>query len=133
MAPDRTSRDNARVTRCRVTAQQRWQVFGPRAKLAGRDALRVVCRVVEDAEHLVREEFSDGTGHAGEALHKEVDWRFAVEVERRAAPLRGVRPRVIVVQPAVDVNIAIPHAADIDTHMLISTMPSDQTSAARGL
>jgi len=56
--------------------------------------------VFEDAEDLGGENLGNGAGHAGEALHEEVDWVPAVEVERRASALPGVGPRVEVIEPA---------------------------------
>lgn len=59
--------------RTRLIPEKVGQVFGPGTKLAGSDAPRVIRGFIDDVKNSAREEFGDWAGHAGKALHKEVD------------------------------------------------------------
>jgi hypothetical protein len=111
------------------------EILGPDTKFGSRDALRVVLRVVEDIKHLVREVLRHGARHSDKALHEKVDRMLLEQIERGAHALHGIRPRIVVVQP---VTVIDEHGCKVGkttvkkTNILMSTMPSDQTSAARG-
>jgi hypothetical protein len=132
------------VAAARAKGQRRkeiGEVPDPEPELPRAHARRVRQVVREGAEHFCREELGDGLGHAGEAGREEGDGALLEEAERRADAVRGICPRVVVVQPEKQRQHAVINAqirknrayTQQDTHMLISTIPSDQTSAARGI
>ena len=85
-----------------MTAQQGDQIrLDPCAKLGGRDATSIVLIAVQEAKDVGGEEFSNGRGHAGEAVDKEVDGIATIKVKRRARPILSVSPRVDVEHPSM--------------------------------
>lgn len=114
------------------------EILGPDTKVGSRDTLRIVLGIIEDVEHLVGEVLGDGARHSDEALHEKVDRLLSEQIEGVALALFGIRPRVVVVQPVpVMISTGVKRGTSTvkkkdETNMLMSTMPSDQTSAARG-
>ena len=106
----------------------------PAAEVACRYAKRVVFGVRENAENTIRKEICDGVCHTGEPVEEELSGAGAERAEGGAHALRGIRPGVIVIQPATRLVVRRAHrGGNGGTHMLIKTMPRDQTSAARGI
>jgi hypothetical protein len=64
------------------------------------DPLRVVSRVIENAENIAREVFGNGTSHPRETLHEEQHGLFAIQVKGIAsASGSSVLPWIEMVKP----------------------------------
>lgn len=64
-----------------VIAQQGGKIASPGSKFSGFHARGIVVRVLEDAEHLVREHIGDGPGHPHEPSHEKIDRILEVYIE----------------------------------------------------
>jgi hypothetical protein len=104
-----TRRNDALVLGTRRNAEKCGQVFSPNAKVTCSNALRIVHWVIENAKDLVGEKLSDGEGHSGKALHKEVDRLLSEKIKRRTGPLGGVCPGIVVVQHVDEHNAKGPN------------------------
>ena len=60
----------------------------------------------QDAEHLVGEELGHWLCHASETGGEERNGALLEEAERGANTIRGIRPRVVVVQPGEKLSAA---------------------------
>ena len=99
--------------------------------------ITIVLIAVQEAKDVGGQEFSNGRGHAGEAVDKEVDGIATIKVKRRARPILSVSPRVDVEHPIAWSCQNVQKDKTIisqkkNTYMLMRTMPRDHTSAARG-
>lgn len=118
----------------RISEETR-QILDPVPELPRLYPLRIILRILEDAEDLVGEVLCDGASHACEALHEEIDGSYTVQIEGITSPMGGILPWVIMIEPGNNNKMSkySQMTRNGQTHMLISTIPSDQTSAARGL
>jgi len=110
-----------------------WKVFGPNAELLGGHTRTVIGGISKNTEDTGGEETCDRHCHPGEPLHEKVDRVQTIKFKRRTSSFSCISPWVIVIQP-------IPKAVqrrscekkEVETYILIRTIPSDHTSAARG-
>lgn len=109
------------------------KVLSPNTELLSGHARTVVRGVPENTENTSGKEASDRHRHTGKPLHEKVDRILTIEFKRRTSTLGCISPWIIVIQPIPKrLNAGSCEERGVETHMLISTIPSDHTSAARG-
>ena len=109
------------------------KVFSPSAEVLGGHTRTVIRGISENAEDTVGEKTCDRHCHSGEPLHEKVDRVPAIKFKGGTCPFSGISPRVAVIDPeSKGVQRKVTRGVRGETHMLMKTIPSDHTSAARG-
>lgn len=81
-----------------AVAQEGREVLDPCTKLTGGDGHVAGIKRRQD-KHALGEKLGDGPSHSGKALHKKLCAMCAEKGKRRTGAIRGVCPRIIMVQP----------------------------------